>query len=146
MALIDLLPKHLFTTRGWGLLASGVGSLLLAQIMGRRDLLALGILLLVLPLVSLAGVRILKPRFQVFREFHPSSVDTSSTATVRLAVARTGAAAGPVIMEEQLPPRFGEPPAFRFPARAASGGTSRYEYHLRSGKRGQFRIDRKSVV
>ncbi|BAS13405.1 hypothetical protein AHiyo8_17080 [Arthrobacter sp. Hiyo8] len=123
-----------------GLLASGVGSLLLAQIMGRRDLLALGILLLVLPLVSLAGVRILKPRFQVFREFHPSSVETSSTATVRLAVARTGAAAGPVIMEEQLPPRFGEPPAFRFPARAASGGTSRYEYHLRSGKRGQFKI------
>lgn len=140
MALIDLLPKHLFTSRGWGLLASGAGSLLLAQIMGRRDLLALGILLLVLPLVSLAGVRILKPRFQVFREFHPSSVETSSTATVRLAVARTGAAAAPVIMEEQLPPRFGEPPAFRFPARTASGGTSRYEYHLRSGKRGQFKI------
>lgn len=140
MALMDLLPKHLFTTRGWGLLASGVGSLLLAQIMGRRDLLALGILLLVLPLVSLAGVRILKPRFQVFREFNPSSVETSSTATVRLAVARTGAATGAVIMEEQLPPRFGEPPAFRFPARAASGGTSRYEYQLRSGKRGQFRI------
>ena len=78
-------------------------------------------MLIVLPLVALAGVRILKPRFQVFREFYPPSVETSSTATVRLAVARTGAAAGPVIMEEQLPPRFGEPPAFHFPARAASG-------------------------
>ncbi|MFH5880415.1 DUF58 domain-containing protein [Arthrobacter sp. NA-172] len=140
MALIDLLPKHLFTTRGWGLLASGAGFLLLAQVMGRRDLLALGILLLVLPLISLAGVRVLKPRFQVFREFNPSSVETSSTATVRLAVARTGVGMGPVIMEEQLPPRFGEPPAFRFPAHTSSGGTSRYEYHLRSGKRGQFRI------
>ena len=43
-------------------------------------------------------------------------------------------------MEERLPPRFGESPAFRFPARSASGGTSRYEYHLRSGKRGQFTI------
>src|SRR5256885_2233984 len=136
---MDLLPKHLFTTRGWGLLASGVGSLLLAQTMGRRDLLALGIMLIVLPLVALAGVRILKPLFRVFREFSPPSVEPPSTATVRLAGARTGAAAGPVIMEEQLPPRFGEPPAFHFPARAASGGTSRYEYHLRSGKRGQFR-------
>ncbi|MEZ2389786.1 DUF58 domain-containing protein [bacterium RCC_150] len=140
MALMDLLPKHVFTTRGWGLLASGVGGLLLAQVMGRRDLLALGILLIVLPLVSLAGVRVLKPRYQVFREFTPPSVETSSTATVRLAVAQSGAADGPVVMEEQLPQRFGEPPAFRFPARTGSGGTSRYEYHLRSGKRGQFRI------
>jgi len=140
VAVLELLPKHLFTTRGWGLLAAGTASLLLAQIMGRRDLLALGILLIVLPLVSLAGVRVLKPRFQVFRDFTPPTVETSSTATVRLAVARTGSSNTPVIMQEQLPPRFGEPPAFRFPARSASGGTSRYEYHLRSGRRGQFKI------
>lgn len=140
MALLERLPKHLFTARGWGLLTAGAVSLLCAWIMGRRDLLTLAILLIVLPLVSLAGVRLLKPRFQVYREFNPSSVETSSTTTVRLAVARTTPASGHVIMEEQLPPRFGAPPAFRFPARSASGGTSRYEYHLRSGKRGQFRI------
>ena len=58
-----------------------------AQVMGRRDLLTLGILLIVLPLVSLAGIRVLKPRFQVYREFNPSSVETASTTTVRLAVA-----------------------------------------------------------
>ncbi|MFJ5955553.1 DUF58 domain-containing protein [Paenarthrobacter sp. NPDC092416] len=140
MALVDRLPKHLFTNRGWGLLAAGVFSLAFAQIMGRRDLLTLAILLLALPLVALAGVRVLKPKFQVYREFNPSTVETSNTTTVRLAVARTSPATGHVIMEEQLPPRFGDPPAFRFPARSASGGTSRYEYHLRSGKRGQFRI------
>ncbi len=108
--------------------------------MGRRDLLTLGILLIVLPLVSLAGIRVLKPRFKVYREFNPASVETSSTTTVRLAVARTGIATGQVVMEEHLPPRFGDSPAFRFPARSAVGGTSRYEYHLRSGKRGQFVI------
>ncbi|CAN7264517.1 DUF58 domain-containing protein [Arthrobacter sp. LjRoot78] len=140
MALTDRLPRHLFSTRGWGLLAAGVVSLLAAQVMGRRDLLSLGILLIVLPLVSLAGIRLLKPRFKVYREFSPASVETSSTTTVRLAVARTGPATGQVIMEERLPSRFGESPAFRFPSRAATGGTSRYEYHLRSGKRGQFVI------
>jgi uncharacterized protein (DUF58 family) len=140
MALVDRLPKHLFTTRGWGLLAAGAVSLGCAYVMGRRDLLSLAVLLLVLPLVALAGVRVLKPKFQVYREFNPSTVETSSTTTVRLAVARSSFSTGHVIMEEQLPPRFGEPPAFRFPARSASGGTSRYEYHLRSGKRGQFRI------
>ncbi|MFK0001774.1 DUF58 domain-containing protein [Paenarthrobacter sp. NPDC090522] len=140
MALVDRLPKHLFTNRGWGLLAAGMASLACAQVMGRRDLLTLAVFLLLLPLVALAGVRILKPRFQVYREFNPSTVETATATTVRLAVARTSFATGHVIMEEQLPPRFGEPPAFRFPARSASGGTSRYEYHLRSGKRGQFRI------
>ncbi len=140
MALLDRMPRHMFTSRGWGLLAAGVLSLLFAQIMGRRDLLSLGILLFALPLLALAGNRLLKPRFQVFREFNPATVEASSATTVRLAVARTGAGPGSVLMEEQLPPRFGRPPAFRFPARSASGGTSRYEYHLRSGKRGQFLI------
>lgn len=140
MALVDRLPKHLFTNRGWGLLAAGAVTLGCAWVMGRRDLLTLAVLLLLLPMVALAGVRVLKPKFQVYREFNPSTVETASTTTVRLAVARSSYSTGHVIMEEQLPPRFGEPPAFRFPARSASGGTSRYEYHLRSGKRGQFRI------
>ena len=140
MALVDRLPKHLFTSRGWGLLSAGVLSLVCAYIMGRRDLLTLAVFLLILPLVALAGVRVLKPKFQVYREFNPSTVETSTATTVRLAVARSTFSTGHVIMEEQLPPRFGDPPAFRFPARTATGGTSRYEYHLRSGKRGQFRI------
>lgn len=137
---MDRFPKHIFTTRGWGLLAAGSVFLLAAQVMGRRDLLALAILLLVLPLLSLAGTRLLKPNFQVYREFNPSAVETAATTTVRLAVARTGTGAGHAVMEEQLPARFGESPVFRFPARSAAGGPSRYEYHLRSGKRGQFLI------
>ncbi|CAH0297656.1 MULTISPECIES: DUF58 domain-containing protein [unclassified Arthrobacter] len=140
MALRDRFPGHFFSTRGWGLLGAGALSLLAAQIMGRRDLLALAVLLLVLPVLALAGTRVLKPRFQVYREFSPSPVETSARTTVRLAVARTGAGTGHAIMEEHLPARFGESPVFRFPARAAAGGTSRYEYHLRSARRGQFLI------
>lgn len=140
MALLDRLPRHLFSQRGWGLLAAGAVSLLAAQIMGRRDLLSLSVLLIVLPLVSLAGIRLAKPKFQVYREFNPSPVETSAATTVRLAVARTGQVTGRAIMEERLPQRFGESPAFRFPARSATGGTSRYEYHLRSSRRGQFLI------
>ena len=140
MALRDRFPGHIFSTRGWGLLGAGAVFLLAAQIMGRRDLLALAVLLLVLPLLSLAGTRLLKPRFRVYREFNPSPVETSALTTVRLAVARAGAGAGHAVMEEHLPARFGESPVFRFPARSAPGGTSRYEYHLRSAKRGQFLI------
>ncbi|MET4094492.1 DUF58 domain-containing protein [Arthrobacter sp. UYCu712] len=140
MALMDRFPKNIFSTRGWGLLGTGAGFLLAAQVTGRRDMLALAILLMVLPLVSLAGTRVLKPRFQVYREFNPSTVEAAATTTVRLAVARIGIGSGHAIMEEHLPARFGESPVFHFPARSAAGGASRYEYHLRSGKRGQFRI------
>ncbi|MET1065605.1 MAG: DUF58 domain-containing protein [Arthrobacter sp.] len=140
MALIDRFPRHIFTNRGWGLLGAGAVFLLAAQVMGRRDLLGLAILLIVLPLLSLAGTRVLKPNFQVYREFSPASVETAATTTVRLAVARTGVGTGHALMDERLPARLGESPAFRFPARSATGGTSRYEYHLRSGQRGQFLI------
>lgn len=140
MALLDRLPRHLFTRRGWGMLATGAFTLAAAQVMGRRDLLTLAVLLLVLPLVSLAGLRLVKPRFRVYREFTPSPVETSAPAMVHLAVARTDAGSGRVAMEERLPPHFGQAPAFRFPSRSATGGTSRYEYHLTSRQRGQFRI------
>lgn len=140
MALIDRFPRHIFTSRGWGLLGAGAVFLLAAQVMGRRDLLALAVLLFALPVLSLAGTRVLKPNFQVYREFNPASVETAATTTVRLAVARTGFGSGHALMEEHLPPRFGESPVFRFPARSSTGGASRYEYHLRSGKRGQFVI------
>ncbi|MFF2030203.1 DUF58 domain-containing protein [Arthrobacter sp. NPDC058192] len=140
MALRDRFSGHIFSTRGWGLLAAGAVSLLAAQIMGRRDLLALAVLLLLLPLLALAGTRVLKPRFRVYREFGPSPVEASARTTVRLAIARNGPGTGHAIMEEHLPARFGESPVFLFPARGAPGGTSRYEYHLRSAKRGQFVI------
>ena len=141
MALRDRFSGHIFSTRGWGLLAAGAVSLLAAQIMGRRDLLALAVLLLVLPLLALAGTRVLKPRFRVYREFSPSPVETSARdhgAAGRRADRagnrprdHGGAPAGPVRRIPGLP----------FPGpRSASGGTSRYEYHLRSGKRGQFVI------
>ncbi|AUZ34038.1 DUF58 domain-containing protein [Arthrobacter sp. PGP41] len=142
MALLDRVPRHLFTTRGWGMISAGGIALGAAYIMGRRDLLTLSVLLMVLPLVSLAGIRLVKPRFQVYREFNPSPVETSAPTTVRLAVARTGigSGSGRATMEERLPARLGESPAFRFPSRSATGGTSRYEYHLRSARRGQYLI------
>ena len=140
MALTDRFPRHIFTTRGCGLLGAGTVFLLAAQVMGRRDVLVLAVLLIVLPLLSLAGIRVLKPNFSVYREFSPASVETGATTTVRLAVAHTGTGSGYALMEERLPSRFGESPVFAFPSRSAAGGTSRYEYHLRSGKRGQFLI------
>ncbi len=140
MAMSDRIHSQLFSTRGWGLLGAGAVALLAAQVMGRRDLLVLAVTLFVLPLLALAGIRAFKPDYRVYREFFPSTVEASAQTTVRLAIARGGPGHGPALMEERLPARFGESPAFRFPARTARGRTSHYEYHLRSAQRGMFRI------
>src|SRR4051794_18800930 len=132
MGLQDKIPRHLFTRRGWGMLAAGAFTLGAAQVMGRRDLLTLALLLLVLPLVSLAGVRLVKPRFRVYREFEPSPGETSAPGMGALGGGGAGPGRGRGAMEEGLPGEVGGAPAFRFPSRSGAGGTSRYEYHLTS--------------
>ena len=118
---------------------AGAVSLLAAQVMGRRDLLAW----------ASCWWSCRCSRWPESGWSSPASRCTGSSAPPRGDGGRhhspaggrpDRAGAGHAIMEERLPARFGESPAFRFPARSASGGTSRYEYHLRSGKRGQFLI------
>lgn len=134
-------PKNFLRPRGWGLLGAGVFVLLLAQVMGRRDLLVLGTFLVVLPLVAVAVLRGMRPDFTVYREFSPALVEAQSTTTVTLVVASGKPLGGRTTMTELLPPRFGDPPSFVFPSRnAPAQGPSRYQYHLRSAKRGQFRV------
>ncbi|MCY0904953.1 DUF58 domain-containing protein [Arthrobacter sp. H14-L1] len=134
-------PHLVFRLRGWGLLGTGALSLLLAQVMGRRDLLALSVFLMALPLLAGWGSRMLRPRFSVHRGFSPASVETGTTATVHLALSGNSFGGGRVSMSEQLPARFGTPPSFTYPARnSGAGGVSRYEYRLQPLARGQFGI------
>ncbi|MGG5174028.1 DUF58 domain-containing protein [Pseudarthrobacter sp. J1763] len=133
--------RELFTSRGWGLLAAGGVALLAAGVMGRRDLLYVAVLLLVMPLISLASVRWAKPNFAIQRDFRPGMADTNTTATITLSVSRLVPGGARVVMKEQLPRNFGQSPSFSYPSRSARGArTSGYEYRLRSAQRGQFLI------
>ncbi|MFD1214144.1 DUF58 domain-containing protein [Arthrobacter sp. GCM10027362] len=140
-AWLGKLPTRYLTPRGWGLFGAGVLALLLAQLLGRRDLLGLGIFLACLPVAAALAMLLLKPRFAVERRFRPAAVETGVATSVRLSIQGSGSGGGPVFMSENLPARFGRPPAFRFPARHPDrSGASVYEYRLRSGKRGLFGI------
>ncbi|MDM7990510.1 DUF58 domain-containing protein [Arthrobacter sp. zg-Y877] len=130
-----------FTPRGWGLLAAGAAAFLGAAALGRRDLLALSILLIGLPLLAAALLRLVKPGFDVERTFTPPLVETGTAATVALRVRSRGASASAAAMREGLPFRFGPSPVFRFPSGYAAGdGLSTYEYRLRSSRRGLYDI------
>ena len=141
MALLDKLPSRVLTVRGWGFVLTAVVALLFAQVLGRRDLLYVGILLLALPLVSVLVLRIVKPRFTVGRRFQPQSMEIGSTTTVTLSLTASVAGGASISMEERLPARFGQAPQFTYPSRNPTrDGVSLYEYRLRSASRGVYDI------
>ncbi|MBF4993037.1 DUF58 domain-containing protein [Arthrobacter gandavensis] len=133
--------RPVLTGRGWGLVAAGVVSLLGAQVLGRRDLLLLGVFLVLVPLASALALRLLKPHFSVQRTFRPPSAETGTPVSVGLAVQPVAPFGGTARMTEELPSRFGTSPEFSFPAaRSGDGQASRYEYRLTSSRRGLYRI------
>ena len=132
---------RLLTPRGWGLALAGVAALVMAQVMGRRDVLVLAVFLLALPLISALALRLVKPVFDVERTFSSSSVETGVPVTVLLSLRTPRPVRETATMREGLPLRFGESPVFRFPARfPGPDGASTYEYQLRSARRGLFPI------
>jgi uncharacterized protein (DUF58 family) len=141
MSPLEKLPARILTARGWAFILTGVLVLFAAQVLGRRDLLYLAVFLAALPLVAALLLVWLKPRFTVTRRFRPPAIETGSTTTVRLALTPLGISPGRVTMREQLPARFGDAPAFHFPSsHPTRGGTSVYEYRLRSNQRGLYGI------
>ena len=141
MNLIEKLPSGFLTARGWGFVLTAVVALLFAQVLGRRDLLYVGILLLALPLASVVVLRLVKPRFTVGRRFQPQTMEIGSTTTVTLSLTASVAGGASIAMEEQLPPRFGQAPRFSYPSRRPTrDGVSLYEYRIRSTSRGVYEI------
>lgn len=141
MPLLDTLPSRILTVRGWGFVLTAVAALLAAQILGRRDLLYVGVLLLALPLASMLVLKVLTPRFTVSRRFQPQSMEIGSTTTVTLSLTASVAGGAGISMEEQLPARFGQAPRFTYPSRNPTrDGVSLYEYRLRSVSRGVYDV------
>lgn len=141
MDVLERLPGKSLTLRGWGFIAAASVALLSAQVMGRRDLLYVGIFLLVLPLLSVLVVKALKPRFDVQRKFIPHTLPAGSTTRVQLRISAVGTVSGTTILEETLPSRFGAAPQYAFPGKQTDvSGSSTYQYRLEPSRRGLFPI------
>ncbi|MGG5751196.1 DUF58 domain-containing protein [Zafaria sp. Z1313] len=134
-SLQERLRLAFLTPRGWGLFLAGAATLVLAWLMGRRELVNIAVFLAVVPLLSAAVVRIGGSRLHVRRGFDPDPVIAGETAHVRLEVSHRGQLPGSVSLTEALPPRFGASPRFDYPR---SGG--RYRYRLKPARRGVYSI------
>ncbi|NEE03082.1 DUF58 domain-containing protein [Phytoactinopolyspora halotolerans] len=101
------------TTRGWAFVSLGGGITLSAVLIGQRDLLRVGILLLILPLTSLLVAARSRVRLAASRTVEPSRVQVGSRATVHLELSNaTRIPTGVVLVEDTLPYTLGSRPRF----------------------------------
>src|SRR5690606_33677899 len=101
------------TRRGWTFVAIGVGTALAAVLAGERDLLRAGILLLLVPLISLVIALRSRVRLKASRRVEPARIAVDETATVHLEISnRARIATGVLLVEDSIPftlrtrPRF----------------------------------------
>jgi uncharacterized protein (DUF58 family) len=132
------------TARGWGLFSTGALTLLLAFLLGRRELMAVSLFLLLTPLLAAFLLRFGNPVLAVTRSFNPPQATAGSSVRVRLHITHQSRAGASIALSDTLPEDFGEGPEFSYPSRTAvqgpGGSGSWYEYRLRPDTRGIYAI------
>ncbi|MCF3965500.1 DUF58 domain-containing protein, partial [Streptomyces fuscigenes] len=126
------------TTRGRAFLAAGLAAAVCAYVLGQSDLLRVGLLLLVLPLVC-AGV-LHRTRYQVAgsRRLTPARVAASSEARVHLRVDNVSRLpTGLLMLQDRVPYVLGPRPRFVLD-RVEAGGRREVSYRVRSDLRGRY--------
>src|SRR5690606_23483801 len=126
------------TTRGRSFLAAGVAAAICAYVLGQSDLLRVGLLLSVLPLVC-AGV-LFRTRYRVAgsRRLAPARVPAGSEARVHLRMDNVSRLpTGLLMLQDRVPYVLGPRPRFVLD-RVEAGGRREVSYRVRSDLRGRY--------
>ncbi|MFF8590119.1 DUF58 domain-containing protein [Streptomyces sp. NPDC015220] len=126
------------TTRGRSFLAAGVAAAVCAYVLGQPDLLRVGLLLAVLPLVC-AGV-LYRTRYRVAgsRRLAPARVPAGTEARVHLRMDNVSRLpTGLLMLQDRVPYVLGPRPRFVLD-RVEPGGRREVSYRVRSDLRGRY--------
>jgi uncharacterized protein (DUF58 family) len=129
-----------FTTRGTSFLAAGFAAVIAGLALGERDLVSVGALLFVLPLLSALAAGRARYRLSCVRQVSPARVPAGHTTrvTVRLEnVSRLPT--GLLLAEDAIPYALGTRPRYVLDG-VERGGVRELSYPLRSDLRGKFAI------
>ena len=108
--------------------------------LGQRDLLRVGVFLLVLPLVAVAVVARTRYRLACTRRLDPARVEAGANATVRLHLENVSRLpSGVLLMEDALPYALGGRPRFVLD-KVEPQGARDVSYPVRSDVRGRYRV------
>ncbi|TDD69618.1 DUF58 domain-containing protein [Jiangella aurantiaca] len=101
------------TRRGWAFLAVGGGAIVAAVLAGQRDVLRVGLLLAVVPAISLVVALRSRVRLAASRSIEPPRVSVGERATVHLRLANSARIpTGVLLVEDSIPFTLGARPRF----------------------------------
>ncbi|MFB7593961.1 DUF58 domain-containing protein [Streptomyces sp. NPDC056160] len=126
------------TTRGRSFLAAGVAAAVCAYILGQAELLRVGLLLAVLPLVCAAVLHRTRHRVTGSRRLSPARVPAGSEARVHLRMDNVSRLpTGLLMLQDRVPYVLGPRPRFVLD-RVEPGGRREVSYRVRSDLRGRY--------
>ncbi|MFH9823708.1 DUF58 domain-containing protein [Streptomyces bobili] len=126
------------TTRGRSFLAAGIAAAICAYVLGQPDLLRVGLLLTVLPLVCAAVVYRTRYRVAGSRRLSPARVPAGSEARVHLRMDNVSRLpTGLLMLQDRVPYVLGPRPRFVLD-RVEAGGRREVSYRVRSDLRGRY--------
>lgn len=126
------------TTRGRSFLAAGIAAAICAYALGQGDLLRVGLLLAVLPLVCVTVLYRTRYRVAGTRRLSPSRVPAGSEARVHLRMDNISRLpTGLLMLQDRVPYVLGPRPRFVLD-RVEAGGRREVSYRVRSDLRGRY--------
>jgi uncharacterized protein (DUF58 family) len=127
------------TVRGRAFIAAGLTSAVSGIILGERDLIRIGALVGLLPLITLGLVTRSNNRLSLTRTLTSSQVEVGQVAGVQLDVTNVGAQTGLLLVEEHVPWALGHRPRFVLDA-MQPGWHRRFEYPVQAEVRGIYEV------
>ncbi|RII18283.1 hypothetical protein DSC45_10230 [Streptomyces sp. YIM 130001] len=126
------------TTRGRSFLAAGLAAAVCAYVLGQSDLLRVGLLLAVLPLVCALVLYRTRYRVSGSRRLSPGRVPAGSESRVHLRIENVSRlSTGLLMLQDRVPYVLGPRPRFVLD-RVEAGGRREVSYRVRSDLRGRY--------
>jgi len=131
-------PWRLLTGRGRAFVVVGLAILIVAMLTGQRDIMRIGLLVLLLPIVAAVLVARARLRMSCERHVEPAQVPLGSPLRGRLVLGQEGRLpAGILMLEDAVPADLGSRPRFLVD-RADLSWRREVEYPLLGRVRGRF--------
>ena len=128
------------TPRGRALLAAGLTAFLLAAMLDQQDIMRVGLLAMVLPLLSAASVARTRFRLASARTVEPARVPAGESATVTVRIENVShLPTGLLLIEDGVPPALGPRPRFVID-RLGPLSSQSVSYPLHSSRRGRYAV------
>src|SRR4249920_2242057 len=128
------------TTRGRAFLSAGITSAICALVLGQRDLLRVGLLLIALPMLTAWLAHRSRYLLSCSRAISPGRIEVAQTATVTVTLENPGRIpTGLMLLEDQVPYVLGSRPRFVIDQLRPRWHRT-LSYQVRSEVRGRYQI------